>query len=213
MRWVWAMALMGLIGCAPLAHERATDYREDALRLYAAGHYDQAAESFEAALNATPGDPELEYQVARCCDLSGQTTKAEQFYNACLLRVPNHAPARRGLASLLVRSSRQNEAAKMIEDWLTSAPDRAEPFSLDGWLWHQSGDLPKAEGRLLQALERDRNDAWALVELGLVNEALRRPERALVLYERALDVNPHQPEVAQRLMRLQSQGVQRPKPE
>jgi hypothetical protein len=46
-----------------------------------------------------------------------------------------------------------------------------------------------------------------------VNEALRRPERALVLYERALEVNPHQPEVTQRLMRLQSQGVQRPKPE
>jgi tetratricopeptide (TPR) repeat protein len=213
MRWFWAIVLMGLIGCAPMAHERANDYREDALRLYSAGHYDQAAESFEAALNTSPGDPDLEYHAARCYDLCGQTTKAEQFYNACLLRAPNHAQARRGLASLLVRSGRQVEATKMTEDWLANAPDRAEAYSLDGWLWHQSGDLPKAEGRLLQALELDRNDAWALVELGLVNEALRRPERALVMYERALEVNPHQPEVTQRLMRLQSQGVQRPKPE
>jgi tetratricopeptide (TPR) repeat protein len=101
----------------------------------------------------------------------------------------------------------------MAESWLASAPDRSGPYALDGWLWHQAGDLPRAQARLQQALEIEPRDSHALLELALVYEALRRPERALVLYERALEQNPNQSEVSQRLQRLQAQGVSRPRPD
>jgi tetratricopeptide (TPR) repeat protein len=112
-----------------------------------------------------------------------------------------------------VREGRQDEAVKMVEDWLAREPNLAAPYAVDGWLWHQVGDLPRAQARLQQALQIDPHDMHALIELALVYEALHRPERALVLYERALSQNPHLPQVAERLDRLKAQGVKRPRPD
>jgi Tfp pilus assembly protein PilF len=211
--WLAGLFLLGPAGCAPTAQDRLRDYNADGLHLYRQGAYAQAAESFEAALALAPDDPSLLYNTAQSHDRAGDAARAERHYTACLQRDANHGAARHGLAALMVRTGRQDEAARMVEDWLSREPERADAYAVDGWLWHQAGDLPRAQARLHQALERDPHNARALVELGLVYEALRRPERALVLYERALARDPNQPDVAERLRRLQSQGVKRPRPD
>jgi tetratricopeptide (TPR) repeat protein len=216
MRWVWGavgLALIWLGGCAPTAQDRVRDYNEDGLNLYRHGVYDKAAESFEAALALEPGDAGLLYNAAQCYDRTGNPARAEQYYNACLQRAPNHAGGRNALATLMVRQGRRDEAVTMIEGWLAGQPKLAAAYAADGCLRHQLGDLPSAKLRLEQALELDPHDTRALVELGLVYEALQRPERSLVLYERALAEAPGQEEVAGRLQRLQAQGVKRPRPE
>src|SRR5262249_54212987 len=81
-----------------------------------------------------------------------------------------------------------------------------------GCLLHQLGDLPAAKLRLEQARELDPHDIRALVELGLVWEAMGQPDRALDCYQRALDEDPHQDDVIGRVNRLQAQGVKRPLP-
>ena len=101
----------------------------------------------------------------------------------------------------------------LVDEWLQKQPNAAGPYAADGWLWFQAGDLPRAQGRLLQALERDPHDVQALTQLAQVYEALHRPERAVVLYERALRQDPAQPDVAQRLEALRSQGVKPPRPD
>jgi hypothetical protein len=42
---------------------------------------------------------------------------------------------------------------------------------------------------------------------------MQRPERALVLYERLLEQDPHQTEVKKRVNFLLTQGAKRPQPE
>jgi hypothetical protein len=62
-------------------------------------------------------------------------------------------------------------------------------------------------------VELDPTNIRAVVELAQVWETMSRPDRALVLYERALNLQPNQPVVRQRLEALKAQGVGRPKPD
>jgi tetratricopeptide (TPR) repeat protein len=216
MRWLCGAVVLPLIwlaGCAPTAQERLRDYNDDGLSLFRHGSYDQAAQSFEAALALQPGDAQLLYNAGQCYDRTGNAAKAEQYYNACLQKSPNHAGCHTGLAALMLRQGRRDEAVGLIEGWLTSQPRLAAAYAADGCLLHELGDLPSAKLRLEQALELDPHDTRALVELGLVYEALQRPERSLVLYERALAEDPQQDDIAARLHRLEAQGVKRPLPE
>src|SRR5207244_968110 len=123
-----------------------------------------------------------------------------------------HAPCRHSLATLMVRGGRRQEAVKMVEDWLAREPKLAAAYAEDGWLWRQTGDLPRAQLRLQQALELDPHDQRALLELALLYEAMEYPERAVVLYQRALAQDPRQSEVKRHLDLLVSRGVRPPKP-
>jgi Flp pilus assembly protein TadD len=200
-------------GCGPTAQDRVTEYNDDGVRLYQRGRYADARDSFQAALTLKPDDAGLLYNLGQCYDHLGNVAAAEQTYNACLQRSPNHPACRHALATLLVRQGRWNDAVQMVQTWLGREPKLAAAYAEDGWLWHQAGDLMRARARLEQALDLDPHDSRALTELALVYESLNRPERALVLYERCLEQHPNQPEVARRLNFLLAKGVSRPKPE
>src|SRR5262249_13001417 len=160
-----------------------------------------------------PEDSGLLYNVGQCYDHLGDAAKAEQFYVACLQRAPDHAPCHHALSVLLVRCKRWPDAVRSVEDWLTRSPNLAAAHAEDGWLYHQAGDLPRAQARLQEAALLDPRDWRALVELGAVYEDLQRPDRAAVLYEEALQENPNQPDVRRRLDALRTQGVGPPRPD
>jgi tetratricopeptide (TPR) repeat protein len=207
------MVLIGCAGCALDNEELADRYCADALNRYEKGDYLAARESYEAALKIRPEDPALLYDAGESCARLGATAQAERYYNECLQKDPNHAPARGALVKLMVRSGRRNDAAQMVDDWLKREPKRADAYALDGWLYHQAGDLPNARGRLEQALEFDPLNVRALTELGLIYEEMNRPDRAVVLYEQVLVRDPNQSEVTRRLNALLAKGAGRPQPE
>jgi tetratricopeptide (TPR) repeat protein len=210
--WVAGLAL-SVAACAPTSQERVREYNEDAVHLFEEGSYAHARDTFRAALALRPGDPDLLYNLGRCYDRLGDATQARLYYEACLKQAPNHAEGRHALTVLLVSQGRRDEARQIVEEWLRRAPNRAGPYAEDGWLREQEGDLLNARGRLQQALAKDPHDNRALTELGRVYEALHRPDRAVVLYERALEYHPHQPELAQRVSLLRAQGAGRPHPD
>ncbi|HLJ98127.1 MAG TPA: tetratricopeptide repeat protein [Gemmataceae bacterium] len=215
MRWLSGLVILALCleGCESPSQERLRDYSQDGIYLFQRGEYLAARESFEAALTLKPDDPGLLYNVAECCDRVGDAAKAERYYHQCLAQAPNQVACRHALDALLLRSGRKDEAAHQVEAWLAREPRLAAAYAEDGWLWHQTGDLPRARARLEQALELDPHEPHALVELALVYEAMQRPDRAVVLYERILERDPRQVEVANRLNRLRSQGARQPQPE
>jgi Tfp pilus assembly protein PilF len=206
--------LLGVVaGCVETGPERLNEYNRDGLVLYQRGSYDHARESFEAALALRPGDANILYNLGRCHASLNQPDKAEARYNECLRIAPDHPECRHALAELLVAHGRRDEAVRMAETWLAARPDVASAYALDGWLWHQFGDLPRAQGRLQQALEHDSRDTNALNELALVYEDMHRPDRAASLYERSLDYKPGQPEVKARLVGLRAEGAGAPRPD
>jgi Tfp pilus assembly protein PilF len=209
----WAGITMMITGCVTTEEERAHQFNIDGVRLYQQGNFGGAQQDFQAALQLTPGDADLVYNIGQCYERQNDLIRAEQTYNECLRKAPNHAACRHALATLLYRHGRQPEATHMVEDWLSHQPRLAAAYTLDGWLWHQTGDLPRAQSRLQQALELDPHDIRALTELAMVYEDLHRPERAVVLYERILALDAHQPQVENRLQILLANGAGRPRPE
>jgi tetratricopeptide (TPR) repeat protein len=217
MRQIICLALgalvIGVSGCAQDSAERMKAYNEDGLSLYREGRFYDARESFEQALKLKTDDTGLLYNVAQCYDHEGNAPLAEKYYNECLVKDPNNAPCHHGLTSLMVRNQRMPDAAKHVETWLASSPQLAAAHAEDGWLWHEQGDLPRAQARLEEALLLNPHEWHALTELGLVYEGQQRPDRALVLYERSLEENPDQLEVKAKVARLKASGAGRPKPE
>jgi tetratricopeptide (TPR) repeat protein len=193
--------------------ERVRGYNEDGVLLYQRGDYAHARECFQAALALRPGDADMVYNLGRCHDMLGQTPQAEQTYAQCLQLAPNHAECRHSLTVLLVCQNRKDEAARMVEDWLQHEPRRAAAYAEQAYLSREGGDLVAAQRRLQQALALDPHDPCALNELAQVYEAQNRPDRALELYERALDANPRRSDLAQRVSFLKSQGTSRPLPD
>jgi Flp pilus assembly protein TadD len=202
-----------LAGCATVQDERFRDYTEDGVNLYQHGDYRDAMESFQAALALKPDDPVLKYNLGACYDRLGDAVKGERAYRECLQLAPNHADCRHALAVLLVRQNRRSEAGGMIQAWLAQEPRLAAAYAEDGWFQYQLGDLPRAQARLQQALQLEPHDVRALTELGVVYEAMQRPDRAVALYERALEQEPHQTELVHRINFLLAKGTGRPRPD
>lgn len=211
-RWLLGVAVC-LAGCVGPEDERIRDYNADGVFLFQQGDYRSARESFQAALDLKLDDPALLYNLGQCYDRVGGDTKAERYYNDCLQRTPNHVACRHALAALLLRQGRQGDAVRVVGQWMESEPKSADPYALDGWLWHQKGDLPRAQGRLQQALDIDPHNVRALTELGVVYEEMKRPDRALVLYERVLETAPKDTEMTRRVNALLTSGAKPPQPD
>src|SRR5258707_6610270 len=162
--WVAGLSLC-LASCVSPGLERVRDYNEDGVHLYQRVDFVGARDSFQAALTLKADDAGLLYNLGQCHDRLGNVAKAESSYRECLQRASNHAPCRHALTVLLVHQGKTSEAAHQIEDWMQREPKLSSPYAEDGWLWHQAGDLPRAQVRLQQALELNPNDSRALTEL------------------------------------------------
>ncbi|MSR29980.1 MAG: tetratricopeptide repeat protein [Gemmataceae bacterium] len=212
-RYLPILALLTSLGCQPTQHELVKDYHDDGLRLFQQGRFKDAQDSFQAALKLQPADPGIYFNLAETYDYLNRSQEAEKFYKECILRSPNHVGARHGLNALLVKQSRTQDAILLSEDWLKKQPALASAYAEDGWIWKQLGDLPRAQARYQQALSLDPSDTRTLVELAMVYEKLNRSDRSMVLYQRALEINPHLGSARQSMDRLKAAGTPYPHPD
>jgi Tfp pilus assembly protein PilF len=202
-----------LAGCAATDFERVRQFNDDGVFLFERGDYSGAHESFEAALALQPNDAHLLYNLGQCCHRQNQLAKAEGYYRSCLQSAPNHADCRHALAVLLQWDGRRVEAETMIADWLAREPTLPDPYVEDAWRLRQSGRLQEAKGRLQQALALDPRHVRALTELGILYEVEQRPDFALAVYERALQIQPQKSEVVARANHLRSKGIRPARPD
>ena len=109
-------------------------------------------------------------------------------------------------------TDRRQQAEEFIEEWLKSKPKLAAAYALDGWRLRRDGQFVQAQGRLQQAVHLDRHCVFALTELGLLFEQLEHPERAIIMYEHALQATPHDEELIERINQCRK-GAGKPQPE
>ncbi|MBX9680181.1 MAG: tetratricopeptide repeat protein [Gemmataceae bacterium] len=208
------MGVAGLLslalGCAATTDERMKMFNDDGVSMFGQGRYREAVESFEVASTLTPNDPHLLFNMGQCHDRLGEWKKAETYYQECLSRDKNHPDARHALANLCYRTGRVDQANKMIDDWLTQEGGPvADGYVLDAWRLRQEKDLPKAMDRLQRAVSMEPRNPRALIEMGIVFEMMNMPDRSLVLYERAAQIQPTNADVRNRIESLKAKGVQR----
>jgi Tfp pilus assembly protein PilF len=213
-RCAWFAGLALAVGaCAPATQERVREYAQDGVHLYHRGAYADARDSFQAALALQPDDPDLTFNLAQCYDRLGQAERAERLYLQCLQRAPDHAECRHALTVLLVRGGKREQAERHVADWYRRSPNLAGPYAEHGWLLMEDGDLDRARTQWQKAILIDPRNNLALIELARYYERIDRPSYAVALYERALEGNPNQPDVARRLRELRASGAGRPRPD
>ncbi len=108
------------------AHESAVDYYREGLDLLGAGRYHEALTSFRLALRESPGDVAILQQMAIAHTRIGMTDEAMKTYRSVLSRDEGAAGAHYGLAFLLLRSGRDEEAVEHLRRFLELAPEREE---------------------------------------------------------------------------------------
>lgn len=105
---------------------RQVDYYAEAVELMSSGRYHDALTSFRLALRSDPQDPAILQQIAMTYTRIGMTEQASKTYRQVLEGNPRSAGAHYGLAFLLAREGRTDEAIQHLESFLAMPPDGAD---------------------------------------------------------------------------------------
>ena len=102
--------------------DQRVDYYDEGVGLLEAGKFHEALTSFRLALKAAPGDPIVLQQIAICYTRIGMVEEAAKTYRHVLQKDESSSGAHYGLAFILLRSERPEEAIPHLEAFLSHAP-------------------------------------------------------------------------------------------
>jgi tetratricopeptide (TPR) repeat protein len=203
-----ATVSLPLAGCGSFA---AQGLNAEGVRLFDQTRYQEAVQHFQKAADNDPSNADALYNLASVYHRTGalysrpgDLTQAEQYYNLCLGRDPNHAECYRGLAVLLAQQGRTAEAARRIQSWADANPTSPDPKIELARLSEECGDVAMARQYLAEALLADSHNCRTLAALGRLSEQAGDRARALQNYQQSLLADRFQPEVAARVASLQS---------
>jgi tetratricopeptide (TPR) repeat protein len=190
----------------------------EGVRLFQRAQYVQAIQQFQQAIYSDPTNADGYYNMAAVYHQMGKTEnrktdldQAENLYNQCLDRDPEHRDCYRGLAVLLVEQKRNDEAFRLLQGWCDRQPASAEARIELARLNEEFGDQRSALQHLSEALTLDANNPRALAAAGKLREQMGDQVQAMANYQQSLFFNRFQPEVAARLASLQTAtGVSAP---
>ena len=208
-RYVILVCLIFTIGC----NLPATRQNLDGRRSFELGNYQGALHSFQLALQTNPSNADAHYNVGRTLHHIGkaarndqQLAQAEQAYRTALGLNPSHQPAYRGLSVLLAENKRTPEAFALLRHWGVMQPQSAEPKIELARLYVDQGNRQTATQVLSDALLLDNDNDRALRALGTLREESGDLRQAAHDYQRSLQINPMQPDLANRLAQIQFRG-------
>ena len=128
--------------------------------------------------------------------------KAVREFERALGIDPHSIDAKLGIARVLVgivgdglsRSVAQDKAReeRLIGEVLERDPNRSLARAVLGVLRRNVGRMAEAQTELEAAVSLDRNDAWAIRQLGLTMSHTGQPEAAIPYLEKAAQLNPRE---------------------
>ena len=198
-------------GCADFA---AQGRNAQGVRLFTQARYHEALQQFHEATYTDSLDPDGYYNLAATYhrlgvleDRQSDLDQAENYYNQCLDREPDHCECYRGLAVLLAEQGRNEEAFRLLEGWVDREPSGSEAKIELARLFQEFGDRAAAKEHLIDALQVEPDNPRALAALGKIREDMGESEQALVDYQRSLWHDRFQPQVASRIAALRATTV------
>jgi tetratricopeptide (TPR) repeat protein len=204
---VLAALLLGLAGCGGF---NASGRNAEGVRLFQQAQYQDAIKQFQEAIYADPNNADGYYNLAAAYHRIGRLEhrqadidQAESNYNLCLDRNPNHTDCYRGLAVLLVEQGRNDEAFRLLDGWVQRQPGVADAKIELARLYDEFGNRQAAKEHLIEALTIAPDNPRALTALGKLREDAGDKVQALANYQRSLQYDNRQPQVASRLSALQ----------
>jgi Flp pilus assembly protein TadD len=183
----------------------------DGVRLFERGQFQEALRDFQEAAYTDPANADGYYNLAATYHRLGLLRNqpedlawAETCYRQCLARNPNHCDCHRGLAVLLVQQGRRDEAVRLLQNWADQQPRLADPKIELARLDDEFGNRQAAKERLLEAMAIDPNNPREWSALGKIREDSGEYSQALANYQRSLELDSAQPNIAARSAALQA---------
>jgi Tfp pilus assembly protein PilF len=203
-----AVCLAPALGCNNFT---AQGRNAEGVRLFQQGRLQEAVQQFQEATYADPTSADGYYnlaatyhQLGRSQKQSADLARAETYYRQCLQHNPNHRDGHRGLAVLLAEQCRTEEAFRSLENWASQQPALADPKIELARLYEEFNNKAAAKERLIEAVAADPSNARAWAALGKIREDLGEQPQALANYQRSLQLDNTQPQVASRVAVLQA---------
>lgn len=196
---------ISMTGCR-LAADRQNSIGRQA---YESGQLAQAINHFQQALNLNPNNSDAYYNLASSYYQLGKQNKseqwigqAEQLFRQSIALNDQHIDAHRALSALLIETNRERHAFDLVDAWRQRYPQSAEPMIEIARLYQEYGDHRRATDFLSDAVRLDSQNVRALKALGHVREAQGQFNLALENYNRALQLDQSQADVAQRVQQI-----------
>lgn len=181
----------------------------DGVRMFEQAYYQGAQQRFVQAIQSDPNNPDGYYNLARTYHQLGKLhnqpadlQQAESYYHQCLDRDPNRTECYRALAVLLAEQGRATDAFRLMEGWAARNPSTAAPKIELARLYEEAGNPDSAKHQLIEAVTVEPANARALAALGKLREDGGETMQALANYQRSLQLDPNQPQLAQRVTAL-----------
>ncbi|HET9179051.1 MAG TPA: tetratricopeptide repeat protein [Terriglobia bacterium] len=152
--------------------------------------YEIAARDFSEALRECPAQPEIVIELSQAQAHLRQFDVAISSLEAYLKQQPGSVPAQVALANVYFMAQRLAEAKREAEGVLSKDPRNLAAMEIEANAEYLLGNVPAAENRLIDLLDRYPNDEDGAYMLGRIYYQEGRLDQAVGLFERVLKVNP-----------------------
>lgn len=144
----------------------------------------------QKAIELSPNDVEVHYNLGVIFQELGQLDEAEASYRQALRINPNYAQAHSNLGTTLQRTGRLHEAEACYRQAIKIKADYPKAHCNLGAVLQDLGQLDKAEASYRQALGLQPDNAEALYNLGITLKDLGRLDEAEANCRQALYIRP-----------------------
>jgi len=179
-------------------------FNEKASEYLSAGNAKAAAESYQSALQLSPLDAKLHYNLSLALDrLADFPSERKELARTVELN-PNLAVAQNQLGLLALRSGQQADAERRFRKTLAIDPRFSEAQSNLGVLYSQQGKNAEAAALFQQAIKNDPRYAKAYINLGLLMAQQGAFSEAEQQFRTAIGVDANYPDAYAALGMLQA---------
>lgn len=150
----------------------------------------EANREVRAYLTRAPNDPVALRILGHIAMTSGNAVGAEAIFRKILELAPGFAPVRVELASALLQQGKTAAALAETDRLLAANPKDVPTRTLRAQLLLRQGDFAGAEALLAQLGRERPQDARMWIAYGQSLRALRRTEKAVAAFRRAIAIRP-----------------------
>ena len=152
---------------------------------------DRAEQSIQKAIQVAPQNPIGYIQLGAFRLLENRYADAEKAYQKALELSPGSTDALAGLMKVYLAEKNPDMAIASARAQIAKVPGNSGFYDLLGTaLFDTKKDYPGAEAAFQKAIDLDKNNTDAILKLGQVYNAAGSTDRAVTLYQQALNDHP-----------------------
>lgn len=156
---------------------------------------------YRQVLEVAPRAAEIWKTLARHYLADRQWDQATDVTLAYLNLYPRDLDFAKSTAAVLGQAHQDALSARVLERFLATDRDY-ELLLMAGWNLHHTGDQKRAIELMTSAIPLDPGNWWAYYHLGYAYSETNRPNEAIAMFEKVLELHPTFPEIEQQLATL-----------